>query len=647
MNRLYRPLKELRLCLRPVRLAALALLATVALPGALHAKLSVLDSPHNLSSLGGRGKSSGEPGTAVFAEEARVCVFCHVPHRATAGTPLWSRGLPSGNDYKPYNESSTLKASPKPDKPTGSSRMCLSCHDGTIAPLNRYQGSKIAVDRYMPTDYRPAFNANLSLDLRDDHPISFLYTEALAARGGLVSPADLPGHIMLEGRVSLECTACHDPHDNQYGNFLVINNGNPGRPGYLPGSPLCNSCHIPTDWPSSTHNNPSLPALNKGCMNCHMVHNAAGPVRLLGYAKMEQNCLGSCHNGDSTEGANMEPLFAVNMYRHPVEYHDPLPSLDHDEMETLPATNYHVQCVDCHNPHQVNGSNAPLTNAPQISGRLKGVRKDSAGNYASTEFDICFKCHSGGNAEKFYGQDGVLPDRMIPEPDQMKRFDSRNPSFHPVTANRRTAGASLLEALRPNLVRIYCTDCHNSDQSAKALGSGTGPNGPHGSKYRHILIARYEQPRFEDPREPFSNSLYSLCFRCHWSDYVMTSGSAFKNGLDNLHGFHVRDKQIACFVCHDPHGVSQERGATAANNSHLINFDKSYTVGSFVAAPQYVAGVNGGSCTVNCHTNAGNTRGYGDAAAQGRALLQRKPMNLRSPNQRPVLPSLPGLSLPR
>ena len=38
--------------------------------------------------------------------------------------------------------------------------------------------------------------------------------------------------------------------------------------------------------------------------------------------------------------------------------------------------------------------------------------------------------------------------------------------------------------------RILCTDCHNADDNREFGGSG--PNGPHGSSFSHILERRYE-----------------------------------------------------------------------------------------------------------------------------------------------------------
>ena len=59
----------------------------------------------------------------------RACQFCHTPHMALAGTPLWNHKL-SDAVYEIY-WSSSLDADI--GQPTGSSKLCLSCHDGTIA----------------------------------------------------------------------------------------------------------------------------------------------------------------------------------------------------------------------------------------------------------------------------------------------------------------------------------------------------------------------------------------------------------------------------------------------------------------------------------------------------------------------------------
>ena len=78
---------------------------------------------HNLSATGSATRK-------VTSSESQICVFCHTPHGAnTAVTPLWNRDL-SIATYSTY-DSSSIQADIGP--PGDSSKLCLSCHDGTIA----------------------------------------------------------------------------------------------------------------------------------------------------------------------------------------------------------------------------------------------------------------------------------------------------------------------------------------------------------------------------------------------------------------------------------------------------------------------------------------------------------------------------------
>ena len=81
----------------------------------------VKNTVHNLSISG--------PGAVRAISETEVCVFCHTPHGSSGVTPLWNRNSPVG-PYTIY-QSSSLEAAI--GQPTGASKLCLSCHDGTIA----------------------------------------------------------------------------------------------------------------------------------------------------------------------------------------------------------------------------------------------------------------------------------------------------------------------------------------------------------------------------------------------------------------------------------------------------------------------------------------------------------------------------------
>src|SRR5690606_23255967 len=102
------------------RLAALAALAGAASCAAGQGQ-SVVYTPHNLSAT--------SPGSVRASSEDQVCIFCHAPHHASRVQPLWNRANSTAT-YTIYR-SDSLRS--QPGQPTGASKMCLSCHDGTIA----------------------------------------------------------------------------------------------------------------------------------------------------------------------------------------------------------------------------------------------------------------------------------------------------------------------------------------------------------------------------------------------------------------------------------------------------------------------------------------------------------------------------------
>jgi len=191
---------------------------------------------HNLSVTG--------TGTIKASGEQEVCVFCHTPHNAAPMSPLWNR-TSSGNIYTPYNSSSIFSS---PGQPTGASMLCLSCHDGTIALGSVLRRSTdIIMDGGITT--MPAGASRIGTDLSDDHPISFDYTSGLATqRGELVEPGTLTGPVKVDKNNQMQCTNCHDPHNDANGKFLVMANT---------ASALCQTCHVKNFWNETAHKNSS------------------------------------------------------------------------------------------------------------------------------------------------------------------------------------------------------------------------------------------------------------------------------------------------------------------------------------------------------------------------------------------------------
>lgn len=542
---------------------------------------------HNLSATG-----PGIPGITRVEVEERVCVFCHTPHHANASnlnqTPLWSREL-SGKTYDLY-ASSTLKSSPQ--QPTGSARLCLSCHDGTIA-LGKLTGGKTIGGLSTPI---PVGTANLGEwqarpDLRNDHPISFTYP---LGEQELVESYALPLEVKLEDGV-LQCTACHDPHNDLNRYFLVKDNKQPG-------SPLCVTCHNKTGWGASSHASlnliyPSSPPKGQeevfACEACHVPHSAQQPQSLLRGTSEKLTCLLTCHNGalpQNRYGQRVDDAFG-KMYRHTVGEAVGAHRGDEDPLRLTKSTQ-HVECVDCHNPHRVNSR---VASAPVASGRLEGVKVERLATHefrlSSTEYDVCFKCHAESyNSSRPIPE--ILPSRPYNNLNQRERFYPVNQSFHPVMdrVNPTRVNATGLktsyigingQTVALDITRkIYCTDCHN----------------PHGSNEPHMLVATYVQDSF--PVSYFTGD-YALCYRCH-DEAKLLSGSS-PNTSFPPHRSHVQNpgddplhaNLVPCSVCHDPHGVP--------DSPHLINFD---TRTGFVSpndpVPVYDA-VNK-SCTVSCHT---------------------------------------------
>ncbi len=527
------------------------ILAAPPVPGA-----DIISTRHNLSA------SAPAENDYSTSEESRVCVFCHTPHFADPVEPLWNRNL-SGETYQLY-QSSTLTAAP--GQPTGPSRLCLSCHDGTIA-LGDFGYKSLSLGPITDGD-----SSHLSSDLSDDHPISFAYTDDLALNDGELRPTSeisSAGIVLWKGE--LHCTACHDPHNNINGSFLVMDNS---------AGALCTTCHDKTGWLESGH---YLQGVT--CQDCHSPHNAAQGERLLASIPTEEVCF-RCHDG--TSAIDVASAFQ-NMHIHPVA--EASSEGVHDPTESALSMDRHVECMDCHDPHQAN------TNPPAVESGISGFTKGISGidldgneiDSATYEYEICFRCHS----DKPVAAEAMVP-RQVPDLDglaeqdlpynERHRFSPANPSYHPVT----DVGASLnVPSLRPEYTagssRITCSDCHNTDNGTKA--GGLGANGVHGSAWKGQMIADYwfEKAGSEglSYQHTYTQSDYELCWRCHDPALLMPAAS--------FHDSHVRTHQVPCFVCHDPHGVP----GLSPDNTRLINFTTLYGItGSF----------DGAGCSVSCHS---------------------------------------------
>src|SRR5438132_458702 len=103
--------------------------------------------------------------------------------------------MSSVSNYLVY-ASPTLKAIV--GQPDGSSRLCLSCHDGTVAlGMVSSRPSMIQMEGAVTT--LPTGPANFGTDLSGTHPISFVYDQNLASQDSNVKdPSAIDRKLRLD-----------------------------------------------------------------------------------------------------------------------------------------------------------------------------------------------------------------------------------------------------------------------------------------------------------------------------------------------------------------------------------------------------------------------------------------------------------------
>lgn len=203
---------------RPVWVArlllAVALVFRFGLPlSAQHA--GVAATLHNLSVSG--------PGDIKSQTETEVCKFCHIPHNAVVPEPLWGHALSEVEQYEvPQIRRGGDTVGPAP-QPNGSSRLCLSCHDGTIA-LGKIAGEKRPLPMMGDKRLTPGRKGYIGTDLSGSHPISFEVPDGdqkrfdtrhdmgLKARSAIDSVRE----VRLDNEGKMQCTTCHDAHSDRY-----------------------------------------------------------------------------------------------------------------------------------------------------------------------------------------------------------------------------------------------------------------------------------------------------------------------------------------------------------------------------------------------------------------------------------------------
>lgn len=241
------------------------------------------DSAHDFTKMGWNGSES--------------CVACHIPQNSGSAqkSQRWNLGLKS-NVFNLYA---------KPDRhgqPGGSSKLCLSCHDGV-------QGSDTYARTNLNKDYYKVGKASSSVRLGLDHPVSIPYNHKVTSLKdakkamvtiGLQRNKTKTGSIQrtLLTENTIQCSSCHDVHNNYTAaEPLLVVTPKSGK--------LCRSCHDDFHQGFTQlddfHEEQKLRLahqLEEGvihCYNCHAIHEKSEEPLLSNKIKVTAMlCLG-CH----------------------------------------------------------------------------------------------------------------------------------------------------------------------------------------------------------------------------------------------------------------------------------------------------------------------------------------------------------------
>ncbi len=484
--------------------------------------------------------SIGGPGDVTASSESQVCVFCHTPHGATdaPAAPLWNKAL-SGATYTPYT-SSSIDAQNISAEPGGSSKLCLSCHDGTLAigavnVANGQQNVSISLSGTATGGTMPegegastGFTPRLGTDLANDHPISLTYDSSLAqADGELLDPASAP-HIQtrtpgikplvpLEGG-KVECISCHDPHirDTDIAKdikFLRLNRFQEGIPGgsfSQSADIVCLACHdkLGQTWATSAHANPT----------------AADETYKSGPALLREFPGGT----------------AV----------------------------WEASCLNCHDTHTVQGSRRLLREGTDAVG---GPTQPRSGGDPAIE-STCYQCHTN-NAASVLNASAQVPniedDFSLARHMPISSFDQQaGMEIHDISDANFTESTTLLGKGALNNRHAECTDCHNPHRVQKNRvfnNSGSSAAGTHDHSSSHSNIASGVL-RGSSGVEP---QYGSASFQNLPLGYTLKQGDGGNGGGTQVSSSWVTREYQICLKCHSDYAYNDNNVYPTGNRPNL------------------------------------------------------------------------------
>ncbi len=214
-------------------------------------KYSILAALLGLTSQLAHGAPANLPKTGLAGTTHDIggngCKSCHAPHNGALanGGPqssglilLWSRSFPAASEsfgiYSSATEAITGTELGGSTLSTSTdvrmySLLCLSCHDGVTSTFSPAMQTKNMIGS------KASFGTGAyeSLGLTNDHPVNMPYDPTKDA--SLQPVATVAAVLPLYGTTNtVECSTCHDPHNNVNTNYLRQTNN----------TAHCTTCHL-------------------------------------------------------------------------------------------------------------------------------------------------------------------------------------------------------------------------------------------------------------------------------------------------------------------------------------------------------------------------------------------------------------------
>ncbi len=241
----------------------------IAYSGSYVPGVGINGSPHDLSRTDTGMIYTANPADALN----RICIFCHAPHNtarlstATGGAgpladaaidylPLWNHGLQVDTNYTMHEDGGgqPVYGGAKPTQAIkhgmtagSTSLLCLSCHDGTVAP-NAYGNADGQLLKSVSNGggaITDTYAIGKDKYLGNHHPIGFTYDLVQGDDSNIISADDPLARLTptalvrdyLSASGTMECGTCHSVHNtgNSGGKLLWTTDA---------GKQLCEVCHL-------------------------------------------------------------------------------------------------------------------------------------------------------------------------------------------------------------------------------------------------------------------------------------------------------------------------------------------------------------------------------------------------------------------